>query len=388
VRVILVSGKGGVGKTSLALATALGAAEHGHRVAVLSTDAAHSLGDALGRPVGPDAVEVADRVEAREVSALVELDRSWEAIRRFYQTLLFSDADELVAEELLVLPGFEELVALRAVKEVEDGGAHDVCIVDCAPTAATLRMLRLPDILRHFMENVFGWKRRSSRMLRPMAKRIGVERFIPPEEFWESFEQLYAGVEAVRQILLDESRTSARLVTNPTRVVVDETRRAFSYLCLHGIATDALLVNRVLPPEATGGYFGRWAEHERRELADIERSFPVAILKAPLRPREPIGVDALRALGEELYGERDPADAFVQRRPIRLERRDGQTRLAIDLPTACSDEIDVVVRGDELLVGVRDVERRIALPASLAGRAVTATEHVDGVLEITFAAGS
>jgi arsenite-transporting ATPase len=384
-RVVLVSGKGGVGKTSLALATALGAAEHGHRVVVLSTDAAHSLGDALGRAVGPDSVEVAERVVAREVSALAELDRSWEAIREFYQTLLFAGADELVAEELLVLPGLEELVALRAVKEMEDEGVHDVCVVDCAPTAATLRMLRLPDVLRHLMENFFDLKRRSARLLRPMAARIGAGRFIPSDAFFGAFEQLYEDVEAVRRILLDESRTSARLVTNPARVVVDETRRAFAYLCLHGIATDALLVNRVLPPEATGGYFGRWAEREREELADIERSFPVAILKAPLRPREPIGVDALRALGAELYADRDPADTFVHQRPIRLERRDGRTRLAIDLPTAYREEIDVVVRGDELRVGVRNVERRIALPASLAGRAVTATEHVDGVLEITFA---
>jgi arsenite-transporting ATPase len=384
--VLLHTGKGGVGKTSVAVATALAAARHGHRVFLLSTDAAHSLGDALDAPVGPTPREVAPGVTAQEVSALVELDRAWSEIQAWLRALLLEDGDAFAAEELLVLPGLEELVALRAVGQVEAAGRHDVCVVDCAPTGATLRLLRLPDVLRSLMDRFWDWKRRTARALRPVAERLGFGRFVAPEAVFDAFERLAVEVEAVRQILLDESRTSARLVVNPARVVVDETRRAFAYLCLYGVATDAVIANRLLPGAAHEGWFRRWAARERAELADIERSFPVPLLRAALRPREPRGIEALDALGRELYAERDPAELFVQRRPLRLARRGSRTVLSLDLPTVRPDEVDVVVRGDELWIGVRDFERRIALPASVAGLALAETALDGGVLEVAFEA--
>jgi arsenite-transporting ATPase len=189
----------------------------------------------------------------------------------------------------------------------------------------------------------------------------------------------------VRQILLDEDRTSARLVVNPARVVIDETRRSFAYLCLYGVATDAVLVNRLLPESATQGYFARWAERERAELADIERSFPVPKLFAPLHPSEVRGIPALAQLGREVYGARDPAELFVRRRPVRLARHDGATLLEIDLPSARAEEVDVWIRGDDLYVSVRDFERRFALPGSIGGRPIADTRWRDGVLEVRFA---
>jgi arsenite-transporting ATPase len=235
------------------------------------------------------------------------------------------------------------------------------------------------------MDRFWVGKRRAARVLRPIAERVGAGRFVAPEEVFDAFERLYLEVEGVRQILLDEDRTSARLVVNPARVVVDETRRSFAYLCLYGVATDAVLVNRVLPAEAAGGYFAHWAERERAELAEIEASFPVPRYTAPLHPHEPIGVEALRALGRETYGDRDPAELFVRRRPLRLERLGGNTLLSIDLPTVRGEEIDVSVLGDELHVGVRDVRRRIALPTSLAGLTVASAKLLEGVLEIELA---
>lgn len=382
-RVVLLTGKGGVGKTSHAVATALGAAAHGHRVFVLSTDPAHSLGDALGLRVGARPVRVAPGVVAQEVAVLEELDRSWSEIQGTLRRLLRDETDEVVAEELLVFPGLEELVALRAIREVEATGDFDVCVVDCAPTGSTLRMLRFPDALRVFMENFFDLERRGARLLRPLLDRIqpGV---VPGEAFFDAFERLYADVDAVRQILLDETRTTARLVVNPARVVVEETRRSFAYLSLYGVATDAVLVNRVLPGAASGGWFSRWAERERRELEAIAESFPIPAFRAPLWPRELRGVEDLRVLARELYGERDPAAVFTTARPIRLRKHAGRTRLEVDLPGASKDELEVRARGDELFVRVRDAVRRIALPASLAGRTLHGARLEEGVLSVEF----
>ncbi len=383
-RVVLLTGKGGVGKTSHAVATALGAAEHGHRVFLLSTDPAHSLGDALATRVGARPVRVSPGVVAQEVSVLEEMDRSWSEIQGWLRGLLRDETDEIVAEELLVFPGLEELVALRAIREVEATGDFDVCVVDCAPTGATLRMLRFPEALRFFMGDLFDLERRGARLIRPLLDRVRVG-MVPGEAIFDAFERLYEDVDDVRQILLDEARTTARLVVNPARVVVAETRRSFAYLSLYGVATDAVLVNRVLPARAAGGYFARWAERERAELAEIEASFPVPIWHAPLLPTELRGLEDLRRLAEVLYAERDPAAVFTQRRPIRLRSHLGRTRLELDLPGASKEELAVELRGDELLVRVRDASRRVALPASVVGRPVASARLEDGVLRVDFA---
>lgn len=384
-RVILLTGKGGVGKTSLSLATALGAAALGHRTFVLSTDPAHSLGDAAGRKIGARPTRLADRLVAQEVAVLDELDRSWAAIQRWLRELLRDEVDPLVADELLVFPGLEELIALRAVREVEATGEHDVCVVDCAPTGAMLRMLRLPDALRVFMERFFDLERRGARLVRPLLGRLGAgRRLLPRDEFFDAFERLYRDVEDVRRILLDGSRTTARLVLSPARVVVEETRRSFAYLSLYGVATDAVIVNRRLPPEASQGFFARWAAREREEMAEIESAFPVPLLHAPLFPHELAGAEAHRALARAVYAERDPAGIYMRSRPIRLRKRGARTLLEIDLHSAKKDEIEVAVCGHDLFVRVRDAQRKIALPDSVAGRSVASARLEDCVLEVTF----
>jgi arsenite-transporting ATPase len=384
-RVLLHTGKGGVGKTTLAAATAVRAARSGKRVFLLSTDPAHSLSDALGLALGSSPVRVEPGLVAHEVSTLDELDRGWSEIQRWLRALLRDDADDLVAEELLVFPGMEELVSLRAICEVEATGDFDVCVVDCAPTGATLRLLRFPDALRIFMEHFFELERTGARILRPLARRAGAGRLLPREEFFEAFERLYREVEDVRHILLDEARTSARLVVNPARVVVDEARRSFAYLSLYGVATDAVLINRLLPPGADSGYFARWRDREREELVRIDESFPVPRLRAPLLAREPIGVDALDALAHELFGDRDPCARMAQERPISLHERGPRTVLSISLPGASKEEVDVTLAGADLYVRVRDARRCIALPDSLVGRSVEESRLDRGRLEVVFA---
>jgi arsenite/tail-anchored protein-transporting ATPase len=383
-RVVLLTGKGGVGKTTMAAATAIGAAAHGHRVFLLSTDPAHSVGDALGRRVGARPVEVAPGVVAQEIAVLDEIERSWSEIQDWLRHLLREGADELLAEEILVFPGLEELVALRAIREVEALGDFDVCVVDCAPTGSTLRMLRFPDALAVFMGGVFDLERRAARLLKPLLETAGVRGLVPGDEVFAAFERLVREVDDVRQILLDGDRTTARLVTNAARVVVDETRRSFAYLSLYGVATDAVLVNRLLPDAARGGYFAQWAAHEHAEVASLEASFGVPLLRAELRAAEPIGVEALGALAREVYGERDPADVLHHGRPLSWRRVGAKTLLEIELPNVSKEEIDVAVRGEDLHLRVRDGRRAIALPASLVGRPIQGARLRGSTLVVTW----
>ena len=382
-RVLLYTGKGGVGKTTLALATAFGAAERGHRVCVLSTDAAPSLSDALAAPVGSQGRQVGEGVWAREIRGQTELERSWRPIQDWLRALLREEADALVAEELLAFPGIEELMALRALREVEASGDFDLCIVDCAPTGATLRMLRFPDALRLFMSHVFDLERRGARLLRPMLRGFDVGRLLPQEAFFEAFERLYEEIGDVQRLLCDETRTSARLVLNPSRVVIDESRRAYAYLSLYGVATDAVIVNRLLPASA-GVYFGRWREREREALEQIEQSFPTPIRRVSLRPGEVIGEDALARVSREVFAEVDPATLLATGRPIRIHREGDRTRLEIDLPGVAKEEIDVSVKGVDLHLRVRDGRRSLCLPDSLVGRPVERVRLRAPTLEISF----
>jgi arsenite-transporting ATPase len=236
------------------------------------------------------------------------------------------------------------------------------------------------------MENFFEIERRGARWLRPVISRLGGSKLVPQEEFFEAFERLYREIEDVRQILLDGDRTTARLVLNPARVVVEETRRSFAYLSLYGVSTDAVIVNRELPPRAAGGWFARWAEKERLEQAEIAASFPVPILHAPLHPKELIGVELLRRLGEEVYGSLDPAAVLAAGRPVRLLKDARGTVLEIELPNASKEDVDVGVHGAELHVRVRDAQRRISLPDSLVGRTVASARLEGGVLAVIFEA--
>jgi arsenite-transporting ATPase len=380
---VLFTGKGGVGKTTLAAATALRAAEQGHRVALLSSDPAHSMGDALGQRLGPELGRVVSGVDAQEVAALSELERSWETLHAWLTPLLLEEGG-VVAEEVLVLPGLEELVALRAIAEVDRAGLHDLCIVDCAPTAATLRMLRLPEVLDLTLERFWKWKRGAARALRALAVPLDAERFVAPDEVFDAFEALVEDVSTVRGVLLDHDRTSARLVTQPSRVVVQETRRAHAYLALHGIAADALLINRILP-DAAGRVFPQWRMREREALDDIEQSFALPKLRVPMAAGEPRGVEALSRLGRDLYGGLDAAAQLAPAAGLHFDPHPGGVRLSLDLPHAAAEELDVVRHGDDLEISLGLARRRVTLPDAVSAQDLSGARLEGGRLVITFA---
>jgi arsenite-transporting ATPase len=245
-------------------------------------------------------------------------------------------------------------------------------------------MLRFPDALEVFMNHAFEFERKGARLLRPLLDGVKAGRLLPSEEFFGAFERLYREVSDVRQIMMDHGRTSARLVVNPAQVVISEARRTFAYLSLYGIATDAVLVNRVLPPVAADGYFARWAERETAGLDDIAASFPVPQFTAPLHNREIIGIPALEQLATEVYAERDPAEVMTHARPIRLKKLAHETLLEIDLLGIEKHEIELLCTGSELHLRVRDVGRRISLPASIAGQRIASSHLSKGVLQVLF----
>src|SRR6478672_4015652 len=305
-RTILYTGKGGVGKTSVAAATARRCAAAGLATVVMSTDPAHSLGDALEASLGASAEQVGDRLWAQQVSAQDELERNWSAVQEWLGEMLVErGVDSISAEELTVPPGMDELFSLLQIKRHHEEERFDAIIVDCAPTGETLRLLSFPDVCTWWLEKVFPWERRLMAAARPFARTL-LDIPLPSEAVMDDVQRLARNLVEMNSILRDRSTTTIRLVMNPDRMVVREAMRTFTYLNLYGYLTDAVVVNRVFPDEAAGGYFGGWAETHKRQMELVRSAFaPVPILTAPYFEQEVIGPAMLDRLGEALFGEGD-----------------------------------------------------------------------------------
>src|SRR3954451_13295359 len=305
-RTILYTGKGGVGKTSVAAATARACAAGGQRTLVVSTDPAHSLADALGVPLGAEPSAVADHLDAQQVQAQDELERNWAAMQDWLgQVLVERGVDRISAEELTVPPGMDELFSLLQLKRHAEGSAYDVIIVDCAPTGETLRLLSFPDVARWWIQKVFPQQGRILGAARPFARAM-LDVELPGQAVLDEVGALVRNLVAMNELLRDHGRVSVRLVMNPDRMVVDEARRTFTYLNLYGFLTDAVVVNRVFPADV-GAYFGAWRDRQQAQLRDIEDAFaPVPVLRAPYFPDEVVGPEMLDKLARELFGELEP----------------------------------------------------------------------------------
>ena len=387
-RIVLFTGKGGFGKTTVAAATALRIAAGGHKTLIMSTDPAHSLADAFDAELGPEPSEVAPNLWAEEIDPQRRLEENWRDIQQHAIAVLnWAGLDAIQAEELSIIPGLDELFSLADVKSHHDEGPYDVLIVDCAPTGETLRLLSLPDIIQWYMDRIFPLERRVMGALRPVAQRV-TSFPLPGAPVYDAVARFYEKLEGVRQVLTDPSTTSVRLVVNPERMVIAEAMRTFTYLNLFGYRVDSVVVNRLLPPEVSDPYFDRWKELQAEHLATIESAFtPVPLLRSHLRDRELIGSEALASIGEELYGEKDPAGVLFTDDPMTIEPEGEGYVLSLRLPFARKEEVDLSTKGEELFVRVGPYRRTIVLPAVLASRNVASATMKDDRLQISFERG-
>ena len=382
---MLITGKGGVGKTTVAAATALRAAEQGHRTLVMSTDPAHSLADAFAVPLGDEPTEVIAGLAGQQIDAQSRLESHWGTVRDYLAELFdWGGARGIAAEELVVFPGMDELFALAEVQDHVTSGDFDTLVVDCAPTAETLRLLSLPDALGWYMEKLFPLERRVARVVRPVLSRV-MSMPLPGDDVFKAGEGFYGRIEGVRRVLASPEITSARLVMNLEKMVVAEARRTYTYLGLFGYAVDAAIVNRIIPESVTDPYFKRWRELQAEHLATVEDAFAdLALLRLRLFDEEMVGVDKLRLVGDELYGDRDPTSRLAVNAPFRMFDQDDEVVLALRLPLAERGEVDVVRHHDEVYVTVGPYRRSLVLPDSLRRREVIGARLTEGELWVRF----
>jgi arsenite-transporting ATPase len=384
-RVVLVTGKGGVGKTTISAATAIRAADLGYRTLVMSTDPAHSLADAFQVKLGDDPTRVIENLDAQQIDSQRRLEESWGPVRD-YLTKVFdwSGLEGVEAEELTVFPGMDELFSLATVRDHVSSGDYDVLIVDCAPTAETLRLLSLPDVMSWYMDKLFPVSKQVAKVVRPVLSKMS-SLPIADDKVFDTVATFYDRLDGIREILSDPDVTTARLVMNPEKMVIAEARRTYTYLGLFGYAVDSAIVNRVLPEAVTDPYFEQWRQIQKGHMEDVEEGFAdVDIRYLRLFDQEMVGVERLRIVGDELYGEDDPTERLSEGRPFRVEDDGDDVVLVVGMPFAEHDDLDVMRHDHELFITVGQYRRSIVLPDSLKRRQVLRANLLDGELRVTF----
>lgn len=386
-RIIVHTGKGGVGKTSISAATALRCAEMGLKTIVISTDTAHSLGDSLEKEIGPEPVQLYPNLWAQEVDARYSMDKYWGLFQK-YMVALFSKqgVEDVVAEEVTILPGLEEGAHLLWINKYVKEGQFDVLVVDAAPTAETLRLLSLPDVTRWWFERILTLTRGVGRVIRPISKLMRRGDVMPDEAAFGQVEQLFDTLDSVRKLLTDPEMSSIRLVVNPEKMVIKETQRTYTYLNLYGYATDAILCNRIIPPEVTDPYFDVAKTKQQENLSFIGEAFgELPLFKAPMFGQEVGGLETLRKLATVLYGDKNPADKMFDGRTHTIESKgDGNFVLSVPLPFANKDDMDLYRSRDELTLRVGPYRRNIVLPYALWDLEIGDAKFEQSTLRIQF----
>jgi arsenite-transporting ATPase len=385
-RIILYTGKGGVGKTTIAAATAMKCAEKGYRTLVLSTDAAHSLSDSFNLSACPTATAIADNLWLQETELTSTVNEHWGTIQRWFSTLLaWRGINEMVAEEIAFLPGMEELAYLLFIVDYAESGKYDAIVVDSAPTGETIRLLSFPEVLNWWMKKLFPVQRQAAKVVRPVLKPL-LNIPIPEEEVMDSVQQLFPQIEKMRSLLTDPETTSIRLVMNPEKMVIKETQRTFTYLNLYGYASDLVVCNRMIPVQVTDKYFEYWKTNQEQYYQEIEDRFtPLPIFSLPLMEQEVVGMDMLKKTSEELFKDRDPMQIFYKGKTHQFTKENGQYILSFDFPYSRKEEISLIKNNDELIVQVGAYRRNINLPKTVASLPVKGAKLEDKKLIIRFA---
>ena len=391
IRIIFFAGKGGVGKTSAAAATGIKAAEMGQKTVILSLDVAHSLSDIFdlekdlinynrGKPV-----EVSKNLWIQELDILEEIEGNWGEIYRYISTLLQKTGiDEVLSEELSILPGMEELSLLLYINQYIQNQAFDVMILDCAPTGESLRFISIPTTLEWYIKKIFKIQRTAAKFVGPVAKKM-LDVPLPDDNYFATIENLFHRLQGVDQILTDSQVTSVRLVTNPEKIVLKETQRAFMYFCLHKMHVDGVIMNRVLPRDVKDIYFDDWKENQKRYMKMAEEYFlPIPILTANLFKGEVLGYERLKALSDQVYKGRNPLDRFFDEEPYHLTKENGQYQMMIKLPFIDKDKVDLNQITDELIIRVGSLRRHILLPRQVAASKSIQARYESPYLKIFF----
>ena len=383
---MLFTGKGGVGKTTVAAATALRAARKGLRTLVTSTDPAHSLADSFGVPLADESTEITPNLWAEQIDAQARLEANYRDIQEHVVSLLnWMGVDSVEAEELSVIPGLDEIFSLTDMRLHAASGKYDVLIVDCAPTAETLRLLSLPEVMNWYIERIFPIQRSVTKTIRPMLTKM-TSMPIPDDRIFAAVGRLHRNLESVRKLLTDEKNASVRLVVNPEKMVIAEARRTYTYLSLFGYRVDAVIANRIIPDEVTDSYFRKWKEIHAEHLETIEESFaPVPILRAKLFEQEMVGFELLERMGEEVYGDQDGTAIMHVDNPIVVKKRGSFYVLSMHLPFAERGNLDIHRKGEELYIRVGSYKRNLILPQALQRLEVKQARFVDDGLEVRFA---
>ena len=384
-RIILITGKGGVGKTSVAAATAVMCARNGYRTVVMSTDPAHSLGDSFDMELGADTVAIEPNLWAHEVSSLHEMQRHWEKLHEYaVEVFATQGLDEVIADEVANPPGMDEIASLMWIKHYAQRAEHDILIVDCAPTGETLQLLTFPDAAKWWLDKIYPWERRAMRVARPMLQpMMGIP--LPSDEVYASLKDLLLDLGGMRKVLTDPGTTSVRIVLNLEKMVVKEAKRAFSYLSLFGYATDAVIVNRILPDELHDELFKKWQRIHKRYELEVQQSFAgIPIFNVPLFDREVVGVKMLERMAKATYGDQDPSQHFVNSSPQRIDRDGTDYVLSLKVPFVDRSSVDLSRHNGELYVTVGNYRREISLPRVLSKRDTAGATIQDGELRVRF----
>ncbi len=373
-RILLFSGKGGVGKTSIAAATGLQLSRLGHPTLVMSVDPAHSLGDAFDLQGGlfaektNEPYRIDDNLSIQEVNIQKEIKRHWREISTYVVSVLRTTGiSDVEAEELAILPGMEELSAMMYVNQYRREQSYEVVVLDCAPTAESMRFVSMPTTLEWYMKHIFPFQRGLLKAVRPVANRISPVE-LPTDNYFANIQHLFGRLEGIAELLEDAKVTSVRLVTNPEKMVLRETQRAFVYFSLHGLTVDGIIVNRVLPEAITDSWFDQWRASQAKILDEIEEYFtPVPMKRVPLFTHEVLGRDRLYELADALYGPaEDPAVVTRTEAPYTFEKHNSHYEVRLNLPFAAKGEVGLFKKGDELVVEIGTLRRHIGLPTSMA----------------------